>query len=161
MFDTPVKIALFIFGLFGALTTIGCFVPQGIKTLITRDTSGLSKWFFIIALTSSAFWLLIGSLSIVDGAQSNAIWNGILAGLPSIITNVVTVIINSTILMVKLRNMSESKKQGITEQEYCNRLSAKNSSYEKIEKFNLKLKSFFKLNSKKSNHSNSRKRTTK
>ncbi|MGL4950351.1 MAG: SemiSWEET family sugar transporter [Mycoplasma sp.] len=118
-FWTPINIALFVFGLFGAGTTIGCFIPQGIKTLKTRDTSGLSHWFFIIAITSSAFWLAIGSLTIASGAMDGDLPLGIFGGLPSILTNVVTVFINVMILFIKLKNMRDAKALGISEIQHC------------------------------------------
>lgn len=121
MFNTPVQITLFIVGILGAMTTIGCFIPQAIKTIITKDTSGLSKWFFIIAVFSSILWLGIGALNIGNGIyDTNIGWeNGLLAGLPPILTNVVTIVTNSIVLVIKLHNIKMSKKFNITEQEYC------------------------------------------
>lgn len=124
MFDTPFQIAQFIIGLFGAITTIACFLPQGIKTFLSKNTAGLSKWFFICALTSSAFWLALGSMAIAspylyNSQDLNAIANGLSAGLPPIITNVITVIINAGILIIKINNMKNAKKEGISETEYC------------------------------------------
>lgn len=126
MFDTPFKIAQFIIGLLGAITTVTCFVPQGIKTLITRDTSGLSKWFFISAIISSFFWLSIGSLAIahpfVEGHGVDGLANGLSSGLPSIITNVITLVINITILTIKLTNIYNAKKLNMDEALYCNQI---------------------------------------
>ncbi|MGL4948513.1 MAG: PQ-loop domain-containing transporter [Mycoplasma sp.] len=134
IFSSPIQIALFVFGILGAATTIGCFAPQGVKTVMTRDTSGLSKWFFIIALVSSVFWLLIGSLTIANGVIGTInekgelvkdVTGGIYAGLPSIITNVVTVCINTTIFIIKANNMKEAKKANMSEADYCRLLSEK------------------------------------
>ncbi len=132
MFETPFEIAQFIIGLLGALTTIACFLPQGIKTFITKNTAGLSKWFFICALASSIFWITLGSMAIAspyiyNDTSSSAIANGLSAGLPPIITNVITIIINTMILIIKIRNMHAAKKAGISETEYC----LKNSSHTK------------------------------
>lgn len=126
--STPYDIAQFVIGILGALTTIACFVPQGIKTLITKDTSGLSKWFFIFALISSMFWFSIGAMAICNPfinattgeiISQAAINNGILAGLPPIITNVVTVFVNVSILTIKLINIKKAKNKKMSEIEYC------------------------------------------
>lgn len=126
--STPYDIIQFTIGILGAITTIACFIPQCIKTLITKDTSGLSKWFFIFALVSSIFWFCIGGMSIANpfiNIESNgvvsqtAINNGILAGLPPIITNVVTFIVNICILTIKLINIKNAKNKKISEIEYC------------------------------------------
>ena len=128
MFNTPYSIAQFIIGILGAITTITCFLPQGIKTFLSKDTSGLSKWFFISALVSSAFWLTIGAMTIASPIYSNqgnssSAWSSAIAsGLPSIITNIFTVIINTTILFIKLSNMNKAKKMNINEAEYCNKI---------------------------------------
>lgn len=134
MFNTPVQITLFVVGLLGAMTTIGCFIPQAIKTIITRDTSGLSKWFFIIAVFSSILWLGIGALNIGNGIyDTNIGWeNGLLAGLPPILTNVVTIVTNSIVLAIKLYNIEKSKKLNITEQEFCLQISENRKSDYKI-----------------------------
>lgn len=123
MFQTPVQIFLLIFGILGALTTILCFVPQTIKTVISRDTSGLSKWFFIIALTSSFFWLCIGSLNIVNANTEGNIANGLYAGLPLLITNVISVSLNVTTLFFKMQNIKKAAAQNLSEEEYCSIIS--------------------------------------
>lgn len=122
MFSSPYSIAQFIIGIFGAITTITCFLPQGIKTFVSKDTSGLSKWFFISALISSLFWLTIGSMTIASPAYFNeGDWaSAISSGLPPIITNIFTVVINTIVLFIKYKNISNAKKQKITETEYCN-----------------------------------------
>ncbi len=116
-------IAQLIIGVLGSLTTILCFLPQGIKTFITKDTSGLSKWFFISALISSFFWFAIGAMTIAAPVyyENGDLPSAIAAGIPSILTNVITVIINFIILVIKLTNMHHAKKEGISEHEYCNR----------------------------------------
>ena len=124
MFDTPYSIAQFIIGILGAITTITCFLPQGIKTFLTKDTSGLSKWFFISALISSAFWLTIGGMTIASPAYFNeGDWSSAIAsGLPSVLTNVFTVFINVGVLFIKLNNINKAKKMNISEAEYCNKI---------------------------------------
>ncbi len=133
MFNTPYEIAQFIIGILGALTTVLCFLPQGIKTFLTKNTAGLSKWFFICALASSVFWLTLGSMAIaspyVFGGDSVSIANGLSAGIPPIITNVITIIINAGILIIKLKNMKQAKLLGISETEYCSRLATHSKAH--------------------------------
>lgn len=123
MFTTAYEIAFLIIGIFGSLTTIFAFIPQFIKTMITKDTSGLSLWFFIIALISSLFWLTTGSLSIaspfINGFDEVTIPSAIASGLPSIITNIITLVTNSIILIIKINNMKKAKALNMSEQDYC------------------------------------------
>lgn len=132
MFDTPYSIAQFIIGIFGTITTITCFLPQGIKTFFSLDTSGLSKWFFISAIASSIFWLAIGSMTIASPAYfDSGDWSSaISSGLPPIITNLITIVINSIVLFIKLRNIKNAKKMKLTENEYCNLI--KKEKYNKL-----------------------------
>lgn len=132
MFNTPIAIALFVVGLLGSLTTIFCFLPQSIKTFVTRDTSGLSKWFFIIANISSLFWISIGTLSILNSYDQGFGYEiGLNAGLPSILTNVITIILNIITLVIKIQNIIRAKKENISEFDYCkkNQVNVKKSKF--------------------------------
>lgn len=122
MFNSTYEIIQFIVGLAGSLLTIGCFLPQGIKTVRTKDTSGISLAFPIIALTSSLFWITAGLLMICSHIAFNnpdLLASGLAGGIPIILTNVVTIVINAIITIIKLNNMKEAKKQNISEAEYC------------------------------------------
>lgn len=131
MFQTPYQIIQFIIGLLGAITTIACFIPQGIKTFLSKDTSGLSKWFFITSLICSLFWLTLGSMAIASpwvhhDLSSAAVANALSAGLPPIITNVVTLLIDIGILIIKVNNINKAKALNMTEADYCNTIATKN-----------------------------------
>jgi len=71
-----------------ALTTLS-FVPQAVKTIRTRDTSGISLVMYAMFTVGIAFWLGYG---IVLGS-----W-------PMIVSNVVTFGLAATILLLKLRH---------------------------------------------------------
>lgn len=75
-------------GLAAALTTL-CWLPQMIKVLRDRDTSGLSVTTFATLVSGLALWLAYGVM-----IQS---W-------PLILANAVTLALNATILAVKLRH---------------------------------------------------------
>ncbi|MBU6339205.1 MAG: SemiSWEET transporter [Rickettsiales bacterium] len=71
------------------LTTIS-FLPQVIKTIATKDTSGVSFWIYLIFVSGVAMWLLYGIL----------IKNPII-----IIANLITFILAGTILVIKIHNI--------------------------------------------------------
>jgi len=70
------------------LTTLS-FLPQAIKTIRTRDTSGISLGMYSVFTVGVAFWLGYGF---------------VLGSLPMIVSNVVTLILSATILTLKLRH---------------------------------------------------------
>jgi MtN3 and saliva related transmembrane protein len=72
----------------GALTTIS-FLPQAIKVIRTKDTSGISLVMYIVFTLGVLVWLLYG---IVLGA------------LPVILPNVITLLLSSVILFQKIKN---------------------------------------------------------
>lgn len=69
-------------GTIAACLTTGAFVPQVIKTIKTKDTSGISLGMYSLQLIGVILWLCYG-LSIHDGALIMA--NGITSILSSII----------------------------------------------------------------------------
>lgn len=98
------------------LTVIGWF-PQAIKTFKTRDTSGISLGFYGLVYISTIIWLIYGILLLADPTVSDII--SVLPGsLPLIITNFVALVLNSIILFIKIKNMSNAKKVGKTEKDY-------------------------------------------
>lgn len=48
-------------GLMAALLTAGSFVPQVIKIIRTRDTSGVSQRTYLISTAASALWVTYGT----------------------------------------------------------------------------------------------------
>ena len=76
----------FIGALAAFLTTIS-FLPQAIKVIKTRDTSGLSLSMYVIFTTGVAFWLVYGLF---------------LQDMPIILANAITLVMTITILYIKL-----------------------------------------------------------
>lgn len=70
------------------LTTLS-FLPQAIKTIRTRDTSGISLGMYSVFTVGVAFWLGYGF---------------VLGSLPMIVSNIVTLLLSATILALKLRH---------------------------------------------------------
>jgi MtN3 and saliva related transmembrane protein len=71
----------------GACTTIG-FVPQLVKILQTKSTRDISIWMYVVISTGILLWLIYGL---------------IIGSLPVIAANAVTLVISSTILILKLK----------------------------------------------------------
>lgn len=73
------------------LTTIS-FLPQAIKTIKTRDTSGISLLMYAIFSVGVACWLAYGLL---------------LHNWTIIIANAVTLILSSSVLAIKIQNITK------------------------------------------------------
>ena len=71
-----------------AMTTLA-FVPQAWKTIRTRDTSGISLGMYVVFTIGIAFWLVYGIA---------------LNSMPMILSNIVTFLLSSTILGLKLKH---------------------------------------------------------
>jgi MtN3 and saliva related transmembrane protein len=70
------------------LTTLS-FLPQALKTIRSRDTSGISLWMYAMFTVGIAFWLAYGI---------------VLDSWPMILSNVVTFFLAAAILVLKLRH---------------------------------------------------------
>lgn len=70
------------------LTTVA-FVPQAIKTIRTRDTKGISLGMYVVFTIGIAFWFGYGL---------------VLNSWPMIISNIITFVLSSIILVMKLRH---------------------------------------------------------
>lgn len=78
-----------LIGYIAATLTTVSFIPQAIKTIKTRDTSGISLAMYTIFTTGVSFWLVYG----------------ILLKNPIIITsNAITFILSGSILLIKVGN---------------------------------------------------------
>ncbi|MSP33752.1 MAG: glutathione synthetase [Rickettsiales bacterium] len=78
-----------LIGYIAATLTTVSFIPQAIKTIKTKDTSGISLAMYTIFTTGVSFWLVYG----------------ILLKNPIIITsNVITFILSGSILLIKVHN---------------------------------------------------------
>ncbi|WP_018148303.1 SemiSWEET transporter [Henriciella marina] len=87
-----------LLGLVAAFLTTASFVPQAILVLRTRNTDGLSLYMYILFTTGVSFWLVYGVL---------------IGSLPIIIANIITVVLASMILTVKLMNTLSARRAAI------------------------------------------------
>jgi len=71
-----------------AMTTLA-FVPQAVKTIRTRDTRGISLGMYVVFTAGIAMWLVYGIA---------------LNSIPMILSNIVTFVLSSTILGLKLKH---------------------------------------------------------
>jgi len=78
-----------IVGLSGAILTSIAFAPQVIRTIRTKDTDGLSLGMYLIFTMGVVCWLVYGIY---------------LKNLPIILANTITLILSSTILLLKIRH---------------------------------------------------------
>ena len=69
------------------LTTIS-FIPQAVRTIRTKDTRGISLGMYVMFTVGVAFWLAYGL---------------VLMSWPMILSNIVTLGLSGTILVLKLR----------------------------------------------------------
>jgi MtN3 and saliva related transmembrane protein len=81
-------------GLLAAFCTTISFLPQAIKTIRTRDTSGISLSMYFLFTAGTFFWLIYGIFTV---------------NVPIIIANAVTLLFAGTILLYKFRNHLSSK----------------------------------------------------
>lgn len=81
-------------GYLAAFCTSISFLPQAIKVLKTRDTRSLSIVMYSVFTFGVAMWFTYGVL---------------LNNYPMMIANVVTLILASTILIIKIQNYSKDK----------------------------------------------------
>ena len=77
-----------IIGYMAAFGTTVSFLPQAIKTIQTKDTSGISLYMYMLFTAGTFLWLLYGLMS---------------HSLPVAVANVITFIFASIILVYKLK----------------------------------------------------------
>jgi MtN3 and saliva related transmembrane protein len=76
-------------GAIAATLTTASFVPQAMKTIRTRDTSGISLGMYVAFTIGVAFWFGYGL---------------VLQSWPMIVSNAITFVLATTILVLKLRH---------------------------------------------------------
>ena len=77
-----------IIGYMAAFGTTVSFLPQAIKTIQTKDTSGISLYMYMLFTAGTFLWLMYGFMS---------------HSLPVAVANVITFIFASIILVYKLK----------------------------------------------------------
>lgn len=77
-----------LLGLAAAFCTSTSFLPQAIKTIKTKDTSGISLNMYLVFTIGTFLWLLFGALS---------------GNIPVLAANIVTFIFAVIILFYKIR----------------------------------------------------------
>jgi MtN3 and saliva related transmembrane protein len=78
-----------IIGIIAAACTTGSFVPQVIKTIMTRDTKGISLLMYSFFSLGVLLWLVYGIVKL---------------DFPIIVANAVTISLASIVLILKIKN---------------------------------------------------------
>jgi MtN3 and saliva related transmembrane protein len=76
-------------GYIAAVMTTLAFVPQAIKTIRSKDTRSISLGMYVVFTIGIGFWLVYGIA---------------LGSIPMILANIVTFLLSSTILAMKLKH---------------------------------------------------------
>ena len=76
-------------GYAAATFTTLSFVPQAVKTIRSRDTSGISLWMYVVFTCGIACWFGYGLF---------------LASWPMIVSNAITFVLSATILGLMLKH---------------------------------------------------------
>ena len=77
-----------LIGYIAAFLTTVSFLPQTIKTIKSRDTSGISFWMYLMFTCGVGFWLIYGIL----------LENPVI-----IIANIITFLLAGVVLLAKIR----------------------------------------------------------
>lgn len=75
-------------GFLAAFGTTVSFLPQAVKTIQTKDTSGISLPMYILFTTGTLLWLIYGIMS---------------GSMPVAVANAITLVFASIILIYKIR----------------------------------------------------------
>lgn len=84
-----------IIGFLAAFCTTVAYLPQAIKAFKTRKTEDISSLMYVIMLTGLTLWLIYGVL---------------LNNYPIIIANIATILLASSVLILKIKTEKTSKK---------------------------------------------------
>ncbi|MES2961682.1 MAG: SemiSWEET transporter [Pseudomonadota bacterium] len=83
-----------LIGYIAAFLTTASFLPQAIKAIHTKNTSGISFLMYLMFVVGVGFWLAYG----------------ILLGKPAmVIGNIITFILAGIVLVVKIKNCKKSE----------------------------------------------------
>jgi MtN3 and saliva related transmembrane protein len=88
-------ISVDMFGYIGATLTTFAFLPQVILAWRSDNLSGISLPMYLIFVAGTCFWLTFGILAHIG---------------PTIAANTVTIVLSSSVLFLKIRDMRRSKK---------------------------------------------------
>lgn len=81
-----------IIGLVAAFLTTASFLPQAVKTIKTKDTSGISFFMYLLFTSGVFLWLIYGML---------------IKDFPIFIANLITIIFALVIFICKVINMKK------------------------------------------------------
>lgn len=97
MTNETIEIITSIFGWAATAILVFSTIPQAVKAMVTQDTSSLSVWMLILALTSGTLFVVYGVLV--------WIYTSPIAGAPIAIGNGLYLVFQSITFGVKIKNL--------------------------------------------------------
>jgi len=128
-----------VIGLLAAICIGVYMMPQLVKTIKTKDTSGISIAMFVIALVGDLFFVINGIGILADTKAFPEVGKRLSAGLPILLANLAAFSISAVIAFFKFRNMYRAKKMNMTEKTFCANYATNVETYKR----NFKNKSAF------------------
>lgn len=109
----PIPLWAFIIGVIGVVVLLVSFLYGAINVYKTKDTSQISllMWIIVLIGTISLDIFFILGIILTNGSSLSFILMFAL--------ELITIIISSYIMVIKIVNQHKAKKQQITEKEYC------------------------------------------
>lgn len=107
-----------IIGLIAALCIAIYSLPQLIKIIKTKDTTGISMLMFIVMFLGDLFFIL-NAIGILADNNGTALQTKLSSGLPILIANFISICFCYCILLLKIRNMIWSKRLNLSEKNFC------------------------------------------
>ena len=83
-------------------TMIG-YIPQAIKTIKTRDTTGISFWMYFCSIVGVIFWLIFGIM---------------ISNIPIIFKNIAVIILGGTVLLIKIIHIFRDGEDNFTKSKF-------------------------------------------
>ncbi len=127
-----------VFGIISIAMTIAIELPQLYTIFKTKNTSGTSLVSYILFLFASILWCSWATVNYVGNVYSPDVTNvklHVAALIPAILSNLVSVILISCILVLKIKHLHNSKKLKISEIEYSQIIFDKQKGYSWIRRY--------------------------
>lgn len=96
-----IDIIISVFGCLATAILVFSTIPQAVRTLRTQETSSLSLWMLILALTSGTLFVIYGTLV--------CIYTSVIAGAPIAVGNFLYLVFQGMTFGVKVKNIIKGK----------------------------------------------------
>ncbi|BAC43955.1 hypothetical protein D8X55_01670 [Malacoplasma penetrans] len=113
-----------IIGYMGAVGIAIFSLPELIRSLRSRRTSGINVWLFLLLMVSSACFFISGFYNFAQNLARDGWTSANQFALAVAVANIFSFLVPSTLLSYKLFHILMAKKQGITEKEYEDKINS-------------------------------------